>query len=169
MKKTFTPTFHNFQDDIERYLKIMGKSEINEHGQTVYHGYPAAVDYMFSNYLKEKAFRPLVAEFRKWNWEWGYNNYLLDLTTCMQSNRDWILIKELWGAVIAKRKTNYNKSKKARKAFPDKVSEELVMKTKKLLLGSLYKFRTYATKLKQESAFEIYLGMISRVENDKNA
>ncbi len=169
MKIAFTPTFHNFQDDIERFLKGMGKSEINEHGQMVYHGYQAAVEFMFNVYIKKEAFGPLVAEFRKWNWEWGYNNYLLDLTKYLNSAGNWLLIKELWSAVIAKRKTNYNKTKKARKAFPDKISEEVVIKTKMLLLDSLYKLRTYATKLQHEATIGEYLEMISRVENDKKA
>jgi hypothetical protein len=89
MIASFAPSFQHFQKDIERFLKSAGKSEKNEHGQTVFRGYQAAVDLMFRAYTEKEAFAPLVAEF-----------------------------------------TNYNKTKKAQKAFPEKVSEELVEKTR---------------------------------------
>jgi hypothetical protein len=56
--------------------------------------------------MEREAFAPLVAEFRKWNWEWDYNNYLLNLTARLQVAGNWPLLKELWGAVIAKRRIN---------------------------------------------------------------
>jgi hypothetical protein len=164
MNKSFTPTFQNFQKDIERHLKSEGKCEKNEHGQTVYHGYQTSLDQMFRAYLAMKAFDPLVAEFRKWNWEWGYNNYLLDLTTHLQDAKNWLLLKELWGAVIAKRKTNYNKTKKAQKAFTEMIPDELVKKTRELLLDSLDRIRNYAIELQQESDIGEYVDMIARVE-----
>jgi hypothetical protein len=164
MNKPFTPTFQHFHKDIERYLKSEGKYEKNEHGQTVYRGYQAAVDLMFHAYLEKEAFAPLVAEFRTWNWEWGYNNYLLGLTARLQDTGNWFLLKELWGAVIAKRRTNYNKTRKAHKALPEKIPEELVTKTRDILLDSLYRLRGYASGLQQESGVEEYLEMIARVE-----
>jgi hypothetical protein len=169
MNKSFTPSFQNIHKDIERYLKSEGKYEKNEHGQTVYHGYQAALDQMFHAYLEKEASAPLVAEFRKWNWEWGYNNYLLDLTARLQDTGNWLLLKELWGAVIAKRRTNYNKTKKAHKALPEMIPEELVTKTRELLLDSLYRLRSYASELQQESGVEEYLEMIARVEKRINA
>jgi hypothetical protein len=164
MNKSFTPSFQHFHNDIERYLKSEGKCEKNEHGQTVYRGYQAAVDQMFGAYMEKEAFVPLVAEFRKWNWEWGYDNYLLDLTARLQKAGDWILLKELWAAVIAKRRTNYNKTKKAQKALPEKIPEELVTKTRELLLESLCRLRDYASELRQEADIGEYLDMIARVE-----
>jgi hypothetical protein len=164
MSKSFSPSFQHFQKDIERYLKSEGKSEKNEHGQTVYRGYQAAVDQMFRAYMEKEAFAPLVAEFRTWNWEWGYDNYLLDLTARLQDAGNWLLLKELWGAVIAKRRTNYNKTKKAQKAVPEKIPEELVTKTSELLLESLYRLRNYASELQRESEVGGYLDMIARVE-----
>jgi hypothetical protein len=169
MNKSFTPSFQHFHKDIERYLKSEGKYEKNEHGQTVYRGYQAAVDQMFHAYLEKEAFAPLVAEFRKWNWEWGYNNYLLDLTARLQDTGNWLLLKELWGAVIAKRRTNYNKTRKAHKALPEKIPEELVTKTRELLLDSLYRLRSYASELQQKSGLGEYLEMIARVEKQIKA
>jgi uncharacterized protein YdeI (YjbR/CyaY-like superfamily) len=43
----------------------------------------------------------LVAEFRKWNWEWSYNDYLLELSSGLQQEKDWPLLKDLWAAVVA--------------------------------------------------------------------
>ena len=119
---------------------------------------------MFRAYMEKDALAPLVAEFRKWNWEWNYDNYLLDLTARLQDAGNWFLLKELWGAVIAKRRTNYNKTKKAQKALPEKIPEELVTKTRELLLESLYRLRNYASALRQETDIGEYLDMIARVE-----
>jgi hypothetical protein len=169
MNKSFALSFQHFQKDIERYLKSEGRCEKNEHGQTVYRGYQTAVDQTFHAYMEREAFAPLVAEFRKWNWEWDYNNYLLNLTACLQVAGNWPLLKELWGAVIAKRRINYNKTKKARKALPEKIPEGLVTKTRELLLDALYRLRSYASELQQESEVREYLEMIARVEKRRKA
>ena len=137
MITSFAPSFQHFQKDIERFLKSEGKCEKNEHGQIVYRGYQAAVDQMFRVYIEKEAFAPLVAEFRTWNWEWNYDQYLAELAARLKDAGNWSLLKELWGAVIAKRRTNYNKTKKAQKAVPEKISEELVAKTRELLLDSV--------------------------------
>jgi len=169
MNKPFAPDFRNFQKDIERSLKWEGKCEKNEHGQTVFHGYPTELERMFRVYLEQEAFAPLVEDFRKWNWEWGYNDYLLDLTAQLQKAGNWPLLKELWAGVVAKRRTNYNKTRKAQKAAPDKVSSELVTKTRDLLLESIYRLRSYATELRKESEVGEYLEMIARVEKLQKA
>ena len=161
MNKPFTPTFLHFHKDIERYLKIEGKYENNEHGHLVYRGYQAAVDQMFHAYLEKEALAPLAAEFRKWNWEWGYNKYLLDLTARLQDTGNWFLLKDLWRAVIAKRRTNYNKTRKAHKTLPEKIPEEPVTKTRELLLDTLYRIRSDASELQQESGIREYLEMIA--------
>jgi hypothetical protein len=135
MNEAFTPSFQHFQKDIERYLKSEGKCERNEHGQTVYRGYQTALSQMFREYIEKDAFEPLVAEFRTWNW-----------------------------AVIAKRRTNYNKTKKAQRALPDRIPEDLVTKTRELLLESLYRLQSYASEVQQESNVREYLEMIARVE-----
>jgi hypothetical protein len=164
MNKAFTPSFQHFQKDIERYLKSEGKCEKNEHGQTVYRGYQAAVAQMFRAYIEKDAFAPLVVVFRNWNWEWNYDDYLLELTARLQEARNWPLLKELWEGVIARRRTNYHKTKKAQRARPDRIPEELVTKTRGLLLDSLYRLRRYASELQQESEVGAYLEMIAKVE-----
>src|SRR5262245_42233021 len=120
MTQLFAPSFKNFQRDVESRLKSEGKCEKNEHGQIVYRGYQAAFDSMFLVYLEQEAFAPLVAEFRTWNWEWQYGAYLEELTARLQTAGRWPLVKDLWGAVVAKRRTNYNKTRKARNTVPDK-------------------------------------------------
>jgi hypothetical protein len=56
MNHAFTPSFQHFQKDIERYLAREGKREKNEHGQTVYRGYQAAVSRMFREYMEKDAY-----------------------------------------------------------------------------------------------------------------
>ena len=169
MNRSFTPSFQHFQRDVERCLKSEGKCEKNEHGQTVYRGYPAALARMFRTYIEKEAFAPLVAEFRNWNWEWDYDDHLWELTSGLQQARDWPLLKELWAAVIAKRRTNYNKTRKAHKSLPDKIPEELVIKTRDLLLDSLYRLQRYASELGHESDVEAHLEMIVKVEKRMKA
>lgn len=164
MRPTFTPSFQHFQKDIERYLTSEGKRETNEHGQTVFRGYPEALEKMFRTYMEKEAFVPLVAELRKWNWEWNYGAYLLDLTAALQQNGNWPLLEELWAAVVAKRRTNYNKTRKAQKSLPDKIPEELVTRTRDLLLESLHRLQGYASELGHESDVVAYLEMTARVE-----
>jgi len=66
--------------------------------------------------------------------------------------------------VVAKRRTNYNKTKKAQKAVPDKIPEELVTKTRDLLLDSLYRLQRHASELGHESDVGAYVDMIGRAE-----
>ena len=169
MTRSFTPSFQDFHKDVERYLESDGKCEKNEHGQTVYRGYQAAFEQLFRTYMEKEAFAPLVAEFRKWNWEWNYDDHLLELTSRLQQARDWPLLKELWAGVVAKRRTNYNKTKKAQKALPEKIPEELVTRTRELLLESLYRLQRYASELGHESDVGAHLEMIVRVEKRLNA
>ncbi len=166
---SFVPSFQHFQKDIERYLKSAGKVEKNEHGQTVYRGYDAALSEMFRAYIEKEAWAPLVDEFRNWNWEWDYGNYLLDLTAYLHRSRNWPLLKILWAAVVAKRRTNYNKTKKARKAVPEKIPEKLETKTRELLLDSLFRLRDYASEFRKGSEIGEYLEMIARVEKKSSA
>ena len=94
MSTPFTPSFQDFQKDIERLLKSKGQVERNELGQTVFRGYPAGLAEMFRRYLDEGALAPLVADMRKWNWEWSYSEYLLELTSRLQEKKDWPLLKD---------------------------------------------------------------------------
>ncbi|HET7143329.1 MAG TPA: hypothetical protein VFI68_04835 [Anaerolineales bacterium] len=169
MPKSFTPSFKDMQKDIERYLKSEGKVEKNEHGQEVYREYPAALSLMFRLYMDEEAFVPLVTDFRKWNWEWSYNDYLLTLTARLQKTKNWPCLKHLWTAVIAKRKTNYNITRKFRKSLPEKIPESTLQKTRGLLLESLKRFEAYAAELGQESDITEYLDMMARVQKGGKA
>jgi len=169
MKTSFRPSFQDFHKDVERYLKSEGTCEKNEHGQTVYRGYPAALARMFRTYIENEAFTPLVAEFRTWNWEWNYDDYLLELSSRLQQKHDWPLLKELWAAVVAKRRTNYNKTKQAQEAFPERIPEELVTKTKDLLLESLDRLHQYASEFGRESDIKEYSAMMVRVEKRMKA
>jgi hypothetical protein len=164
MSRSFAPSFQHFQKDIERCLKSKGQVGKNELGQTVYRGYQAELAKLFRTYVDEGAFAPLVAEFRTWNWEWGYNEHLLELTSRLQEKRDWPLLKELWVAVVAKRRTNYNKTRKAQKLVPNKIPDELVAKTQDLLLESLHRLERYASELGYEAEVREYLEMTARVE-----
>jgi hypothetical protein len=169
MNRSFAPSFQHFQEDIERCLKSKGQVEKNELGQTVYRGYQAELTRMFRTYIDERAFAPLVAEFRKWNWEWNYDEHLLELTSRLQEKRDWPLLKDLWVAVVAKRRTNYNKTRKAQKSIPNKIPDELVTKTQDLLLESLYRLQLYASELGYEAEVREFLEMIARVEKRQKA
>jgi hypothetical protein len=169
MKPSFVPSFRHFQKDIERYLESAGQVEKNEHGQMVYRGYEAALSEMFRAYIEKEAFAALVDEFRKWNCEWGYSAYLLELTNALRRSRDWPLLKTLWAAAVAKRRTNYNKTKKARKAVPQKIPEALETKTRELLLDSLFRLRELAAEFGREAEIPEYLAMIARVERKRNA
>lgn len=164
MNRAFVPSFRHFQKDVERCLESDGKCERNEHGQTVYRGYDAAVAQMFRAYIEKDAFDPLVAVFRNWNWEWNYNEYLLELTARLRESRNWPLLKSLWAGVIAKRRTNYNKTRKVQRVRPDTIAEELVAKTRELFLDSLCRLRSYASELHRESEVAEYVEMIARVE-----
>jgi hypothetical protein len=169
MSTPFTPSFQDFQKDIERLLKSKGQVERNELGQTVFRGYPAGLAEMFRLYIDAGALAPLVAEVRKWNWEWSYSEYLLELTSRLQEKKDWPLLKALWMAVVAKRRTNYNKTRKAQKAVPDKIPDELVTKTQGLLLESLRRLQEYASALGHAADVTEYLEMTARVEQRRQA
>ncbi len=169
MNPPFAPTFQDFQKDTERHLERAGMTEKNEHGQTVYRGYYKALSQMFRLYIEKEAFAPLVAEFRRWNWEWDYGDDLMELTDCLRRSRDWPLLKSLWAAVVAKRRTNYNKTKKARRFAPNNVPEALVEKTRGLLLESLARLRGYASEFGKEADIAEYVAMIGRVERKLNA
>lgn len=169
MTKPFTPSFQHLQKDVERQLESEGKCEKNEHGQFVYRGYPAAFKQMYRLYLEREAFGPLVAEYRTWNWEWDYGSDLEELTARLRGKGHWILLRDLWAGVVAKRRTNYNKTKKARKAVPDQVSEELVSKTRDLLMDSLQRLVGYASEFQKDSEVEAYVEMLARVERRQNA
>ena len=111
-----------------------------------------------------KAFAPSFQDFQK------------DIERCLQSKGQVEknelgrpLLKELWVAVVAKRRTNYNKTRKAQKSLPNRIPDELVTKTQDLLLESLYRLQRYASELGYEADVREYLEMIARVEKRRKA
>ena len=91
------------------------------------------------------------------------------MTARLQEKRDWPLLKTLWLAVVAKRRTNYNKTRKARKSLPDKIPDELVTKTQVLLLESLRRLQEYASELGQAADVTEYAEMTGRAEQCRQA
>lgn len=164
MSKPFSPGFKNLRKDTERCLQCEGKREKNDHGQTVFRGYPEALDRVFRLYVQQRAWAPPVAKFRKWNWEWSYNGFLDELTGRLVDAREWDLLKGHWAGVIAKRRTTYNKTRQARKTAPGEVSEDLVTKTRELLLDSLGRLLRYALEVGKESEIGECLDIVARVE-----
>ena len=71
--------------------------------------------------------------------------------------------------MVAKRRTNYNRTRKAQKSLPEKIPEELVTKTRELLLDSLNRLQRYASELGHESDVGAYLEMVGRVEKRMRA
>jgi len=118
--KSFAPSFQHFQKDIERFLKSEGKCEKNEHGQMVYRGYQAAVDHMFHAYLAQEAFAPLVDEFRKWNWEWDYDRYLLDLVAGLQGHRQLASSEGALGSSHCQAQNQLQQNQESSEGFPGK-------------------------------------------------
>ncbi len=169
MTKPFKPSFKTLQKDLENYIKHKGRCDKNEFGQTVYHGYDAALALMFKSYIQEKAFDQLTDHFRKWNWEWNYDDYFTRLITTLERAKDWKNLKQLWEAVIAKRKTNYNKTRKAHQDVPDQVPETSVVKTRNLLLESLDDMRKCGKKFGTEKEIAQYLDMKNRVQKGLKA
>ena len=96
MNPPFAPTFQDLQKDTERHLERAGMTEKNEHGQTVYRGYYKALSQMFRLYIEKEAFAPLVAEFRRWNWEWDYGDDLMAVKQ-VQNGR-WVTV---WPKTVA--------------------------------------------------------------------
>lgn len=169
MTAAFTPSLKDLQRDVERYLESAGQCEKNEQGQKVYRGYQAAFSQLYRLYMDREAFGPLVAEFRKWNWEWNYDVHLLELTSALHRRGEWSLLEELWAAVVAKRRTNYNKTRKARRSVPERIPKELVTKTRDLLLESLHRIQRYASELGHASDVTAYVEMTARVEKEMQA
>ena len=91
------------------------------------------------------------------------------IKTRLQQARDWPLLKELWAAVVAKRRTNHNKTRTAQKSVPDKIPQELVTKTRDLLLESLRRLQRYASELGHDSDVAPYVEMMVRVEKRMKA
>jgi len=85
----FVPSYRNLQADIERYLTSVGQREITKGGFIVFRDYEEALPLMFGRYIDHGILNPLVDHFRRWNWEFGDNDYLLQLTDQLVQTHDW--------------------------------------------------------------------------------
>jgi hypothetical protein len=170
MSTEYQPGFRDFQRDIERYLVSIGKCEKQKDGMTIFHGYNDALELMFTHYLDEGAVEPLVDHFRKWNWEWSYNKYLLELTSALEMTRDWASLQILWEkGVLRARKKHYNDIWKLEKAKPGTLKQDELMKVKTLLLEVLRKLKEFARVFGKGEDSERYEKMINNVQQGRKA
>lgn len=169
MTLEFEPRFNHFQQDIERYLKSIGKREKLYDGTIMFTGYDAALDLMFERYVERKEFGPLVEHFRRWNWELSYNKYLLRLTSQLLVSKDWPDLQKLWGGVLKKRKMLYNDMWKIERKQPGKIPESSFRETKERLIESLQTIIQYANELGASTESDRYQKMLERVKTQKKA
>ena len=169
MAGEFQPSFTNFQQDIEGYLTSIGKREKRKDGLTVFQGYYDAEQMMFQRYLDKGAFGPLVAHFKGWNWDVGYNDYLFELTTALITRPDWSLLQRLWDAVIARRRKLYNQLWKIEKDEPGKLPSKTVTDSKERLLETLERVKAFAEEMGQPDDSARYTEMMGRVQRGRRA
>ena len=169
MTDKFQPSFDDFQKDIERYITSIGKRERLKDGKMIFWGYEDALKMMFRRYLEHGAFDPLVAHFRSWNWEVGYNDYLLELTTALVTRRDWPRLQRLWEGVIARRRKFYNEVWKIEKDDPGTLPSKTVVESKELLLETLGRVKAFAEDLGQPEDADKYTKMMGRVQRGRKA
>lgn len=169
MPDAFSPSFVKFQLDIEAYLVAQGKREKTKDGFIVFHGYDAALKFMFDRYLEEGALEPLVSHFRTWNWEHSYNDYLIRLTNALLGRADWPLLKRLWSGVISKRRRLYNDIRKLERKAPGTLPAPSVRASKEKLLETLERVRSYAVKIGSAEDMKSYEKMISNARAGKVA
>jgi hypothetical protein len=163
MNSPFQPKFEDFQDDIERYMHSHRTTHHAGDGTVVFYGYDDALKLMFRRYLDQAAFDPLVAHFRRWNWEVGYNEFLLGLTEALAERRDWPRLKHLWGGVIAKRRKLYNDARRIVRQRPAGLPPDTVQQIRDRLLDTLRRVRAISDELGTPEDSEAYSQMIEKV------
>ncbi len=159
----FQPKFEDFQDDVERYMNSLGTNLHTRDGTQVFHGYDDALKLMFRRYLDQAAFDPLVAHFRRWNWEVGYNEFLLSLTEALAERRDWPRLKVLWGGVIAKRRKLYNDARKIVRQRPAGLPPDTVQQIRDRLVETLRRVRAISDEFGTPEDSGTYSRMIEKV------
>lgn len=162
MEPPFKPRFNDFQGDIERYLRHLGNTPTIKDGMMVFHGYDEALKRMFRQYIAVEAFDPLVAHFRRWNWELGYNPFLLELTEALAERQDWPRLKLLWDGVIAKRRKLYNDVRKIERRKPSALSADTVHQSRERLLETLRRVRSMCEVFGSPRDSEAYSQMIDK-------
>ena len=169
MANEFHPSFKDFQKDIERYIISIGKYEKTKDGMMIFRGYFDALQMIFRRYLEHGAFDPLVAHFRSWNWEVGYNDYLLELTTALVARRDWPRLQRLWDGVIARRRKFYNEVWKIEKDDPGTLPSKTLVDSEESLMETLGRVKAFADDLGQPGDADKYTKMMGRVQSRRKA
>lgn len=169
MSSQFQPKYKDFQQDIERYLVSIGKCEKTKDGMTVFRGYEDALKLIFSRYLDQEAYDPLVSHFRNWNWEETYNNFLWELTDALTKRRDWPRLQKLWDGVIGKRRKLYNDIRKIENDDPGALPSKTVVQSKERLLETLERVKSFSEDLGNLADTEKYAKMIGKIERGRKA
>lgn len=161
----FEPGYKDFQRDIERYLTSIGQREKRPDGILVFRGYDDALSKMFRLYLDEGDLEPLVRHFRSWNWEYGYNDYLLELTEALKQQGDWPGLKLLWEkGVLRCRKKLYNDLRKLEKDAPDLFEPESLETATARLIEALEQIIALAEAFGSTAEVEEYQALVQKVE-----
>ena len=169
MRQDFNPAYKDFQKDIERYLISIGKREKSKDGMIVFWGYDDALKLIFQRYLDQGAFDPLVTHFKNWNWEVGYNGYLLELTAALLARRNWPLLQRLWDGVVAKQRKLYNQMWKIEKDAPGTLPSKQIIDSRELFLESLNRLIGFAEDIGEPGEMDKYAQMIERVNQGRKA
>ena len=160
----FEPRFDVFQKDVERYLMYLGNVEKGKDGQRVFRGYEEALARMFHLYLARGSLAPLVTHLRRWNWEYTYDDRLLDLTSALEERRDWPGLRRLWDAVIQKRRKLHSDLSKIRERDPDAVSAEKVGEARDRLMETLGRVRALSRAMGADEDTARYSATMERIE-----
>lgn len=168
--KEFEPSFKDFQRDIERYLISIGKREVQKDGMIVFHGYDEALGKMFRWYVENNANAPLVKEFRRWNWEYQYNDYLRDLTIALKVQGDWPNLQVLWEkGVLRSRKKLFNDMWKIEKNTPGTIDPKSFSEAKMRLLETLGDMADIARMHGSNEDVDNYAKIEKRINEGKRA
>jgi hypothetical protein len=169
MNRGFTPSYSDFQSDIEGYIISQGKSEQTADGMTIFRGYFDALDLMFHSYLEQRAYEPLVAHFRQWNWEVGDNQYLRDLSRALYQDHEWHRLQTLWDSVLTKRRRLYNEMRRTDKKQPGSIPPGQVEHLRELLIETLSRLVGFAEDFGMKEDLEKYARTMERIRRGLNA
>jgi len=169
MPSGYQPDFKNFQRDIERYLAHIGKREKRADGMIVFHGFPEAQRAMFDRYLEAEVLEPLVGEFKTWNWEYSYDDFLLELTAALEKKRDWTGLETLWRSVLTKRKKLYNELRKLDRDDPAALPRDSLAGARERLLETAGRLIDLVEKYGTAEAVKGYSILADKVGRRKKA
>lgn len=159
----FDPRFDDVHKDVERYLTSLGKRTKRADGMIVFTGYDSGRDHVIALYFEREAWPPLVRYFRSWNWEQGYNKFLLRLSEELRKRRDWPHLRTLWEGVLSKRRVAYNAAWKMTRRDPAELGPEPLARARALLLETLERLAVFAGQIGTPEDGARYDAMIQRV------